>query len=478
MNQLHPLQRRVLRFIHQEQLLVSPAAVLVAVSGGPDSVALLHLLASLRERCGIRQLTVLHFNHQLRGTASAEDQAFVASLAAALGLPLETATADVRAHHRQHHVSLEMAARACRHRFFQDALVRLAADAIALGHTANDQAEEVLLRLVRGTGPAGMAGMLPQTVDHLIRPLLEITRQDLLAYLQDHRLRFREDLSNLDPNHQRNAIRHEVLPLLEKYFHPRLSEVLCRHSRLAQGEESLWAEQAADLWRTLCAGETSSRLALDGQLLRAQHPALQRRLLRLAIERLQGNLQGIYCRHLEALRRLLERPSPGRSLELPHGLRATLEGPLLILSTEPRQVPPTTAQTYMPSMPAPGTYEFPALGFSLTIEHRPPTSAPPSSSDADLSSIRLDAELLKWPLGLRTWEPGDRFRPLGLGGTKKLQDFFVDLKIPRQERCRVPLLCDQEKICWVVGYRLDDRVKVTSRTTHPLVIRQTILGEG
>ncbi len=257
MKQLHPLQRRVRDFIRQEQLLAGKDLVLVAVSGGPDSVALLHILVSLRESCGISKIAVLHFDHQLRGNASAADRDFVEALATTFDLPFHCGAEDVLSYHKQHKISVEMAARACRHRFFKDALTRLEAHAIALGHTANDQAEELLLRLFRGSGPGGMSGMHPRTRGGLIRPLLFATRNEIIAYLRDKKLSFREDSSNNDPAYQRNALRHELFPVLEKHFHPRVVEVLCRHARLATDDESCWRDLLASQWTTVCVGEAS-----------------------------------------------------------------------------------------------------------------------------------------------------------------------------------------------------------------------------
>ncbi len=474
MRQLHPFQRRVLHYIQQEQLAARGDVILVAVSGGPDSVALLHVLAALEESCGISRLAILHFDHQLRGPASTADKTFVEALAATFGLPVHASSADVHSYRREHRMSLEMAARACRHRFFREALTRFGANAIALGHNANDQAEEVLLRLLRGTGPPGMAGMLPKTADHLIRPLLGVTRSEILTYLEDQQLAFREDATNLDPAHQRNVIRHKILPLLEHHFHPRVVEVLCRHTQLAKAEESFWNELSATRWQVLCVSETPSRVVLDAERLLAAHPALQRRLLRLALDRLQGHRQGIQCTHLEALRRLLVRHGPGRSLHLPRSLQATLDGPLLILSAQPPEASHTAVPALMPLMEGPGTYQFPPLRLSLTIQDRPNPPEPPALPHAG-GAIFLDADKIRWPLFLRFWKKGDRFQPLGLGGTKKLQDFFVDLKIPRRARGRVPLLCDQEKICWVVNYRLDDRVKLAPQTRRVLIISKTDL---
>ncbi len=471
MTPVHPFARRVLRYVHQEQLIAGGDSILVAVSGGPDSVALLHILVSLRELCGITRIAVLHFDHRLRGHASARDRNFVEALATTLGLPFHMASEDVLSYRHRHRLSLEMAARACRHRFFKDALSRLEADALALGHTANDQAEEILLRLFRGAGPPGMAGMRSRTAGGLIRPLLFATRREILAYLHNQKLSFHEDDSNRDPAHQRNAVRLAILPVVGKHFHPRVVEVLCRHARLAADEESCWQDLLAAHWPAVCMAEAPSRITLSGRALLDRHPALQKRLLRTAIERLQTNLQGIYAGHIEALCKLLARRATGSSLPLPGGLWAMLEGECLVLSREPRAALPSIEPDFSQNMNGPGQYDFSIFELGLSLKDVPAaTHASPFHEAPD--TIWLDASAIKWPLFLRFWKHGDRFHPLGLAGSKKLQDFFVDSRVPRGERGRVPLLCDREKIIWIVGYRLDDRVKVTPRTERMLIIEK------
>ncbi len=378
MKRIHPFARRVWNFINQEQLITPNHSILAAVSGGPDSVALLHVLVSLQELCGINRITVLHFDHQLRAEASAADRAFVRTLAENLGLAFHEASEDVGAYARRHHLSIEMAARACRHRFFKDALNRFEAHALALGHTANDQAEEILLRLLRGTGPSGMAGMRPRTTGGLIRPLLFATRAAISAYLEDQQLSFREDASNRDPAHQRNALRHSVFPLFERHFHPGVVEVLCRYARLVADEESFWQELLASHWTTICTAEAPSRMVISRRELLALHPALQRRLLRHAIERLQANLQGVYAGHIEAIRKLLAGMKPGRSITLPGGLRAAVEGEFLIVSREPREASTIVEQDFTLIMDGPGRYRFPSFelnsqpdGAPVTTERRP-----------------------------------------------------------------------------------------------------------
>jgi tRNA(Ile)-lysidine synthase len=472
MKGVHPFQRRVLNFIHQERLISSKDLILTAVSGGPDSVALLHVLVSLREVCGIGRIAVLHFDHQLRGDASAADRTFVEALAETFGLPFRAGSADVRCYRQQHRISLEMAARACRHRFFKEALSQLKAKEIALGHTANDQAEEILLRLFRGAGPSGMSGMPPKTAGGIIRPLLFSTRKEILTYLHDQKLSFREDQSNRDMAHQRNAVRHKILPAIEDHFHPKVVDVLCRNARLVEDEESYWNELLAHLWRTHCVAETPSRIEMRSQDLLNLHPALRRRLLRLALQRLRGNLQGVYAVHIESVCRLLVSRVSGRSTQLPGTLCAMIEGEFLVLSMESPGASPAIVEDYSQTMSGPGRYRFSSFELHLSLRDAPsPVDAGSCREHPDTAWV--DAGAIRWPLSLRFWKSGDRFRPLGLKGSKKLQDFFVDSKVPRSQRGRVLLLCDQEKICWVVGHRLDDRVKVTSLTEHVLIIERS-----
>lgn len=457
--QNHPLVQRTLHFIRCQQLIPKHSAVLAAVSGGADSVALLHLLMTLAVPLSLRQITVLHFDHQLRGRDSDQDRLFVEALAKRLGLQCITGRQDVAAFRRSHGISLEMAARSCRHRFFQETLAQLPAHCVALGHTANDQAEELLLRLLHGTGPSGMAGMAPRTPQNIIRPLLFATRRQILDYLTASQLEFREDLSNQEPFCQRNVLRLKVFPLLEQAFHGRIVQTLARHARLAGEEEEYWNGRLQKLWPTVCLAATTTRVVLDRAGLLRLEPVLLRRTLRWAIAEVQGDLLGIGTVHLQLMSRWAHRAGSGKSLQLPGNLHMFREGDRIVLSTQA----PFRSTPFRWEIPAPGNYTFPSLHLHISLR-RLAAAAPESCFGTDQQTACLDAAALRWPLFVRSWQPGDRFHPLGLGGSKKLQDFFTDHKISRTLRNRVPLLCDQEKICWIIGYRLDDRVKVTSAT--------------
>lgn len=470
---LDPFELRTLQFLQHHRVVVSGRTLGVAVSGGPDSVALLHVLCSLKPFLACRALKVVHFDHGLRGEDSAADRRFVEASASRLGCEVVVGFGDVGRVQRERRVSLEMAARHCRRGFFLDLVRRSEVDKMALGHTADDQAEEILLRLCRGTGPSGMQGMRPETPEGLLRPLLWAHRRDVLAYLKAQGLTFREDATNWEGICQRNRLRLEVLPLLEAIFHPRVREVLCRHADQAALEEDFWNEQVNRVWNNVVRVEEAHTVVLDVPNMTGLHEALSLRVFRRALERM-GFSSGIFAVHLQSLKSLLRRSLSGREVRLPLGMRAIREGTALVLTThapEERSLKP---------------YEFSNLGrhmvkdFSaalwMELLHKARNAGDgwlfeKQRRKLDAFTALMDADTLRWPLVVRCFVPGDRFRPLGASGSKKLQDFFTDAKVPRRARRRVPLLCDQEKICWVIGYRLDDRVKVTEGTRGVLQVR-------
>lgn len=463
----YPFETLVLSTIQTHRLLEGVAHLLVAVSGGADSTALLHVLHHLKLRLGLNRLTVVHFDHRLRGEDSAEDARFVRVMAEGLGLGCITGSEDVQEHRRTHGGSLEMAARACRQRFFREAASGCGADALAVGHTANDQAEEVLLRLLRGTGPSGMVGMRPKERRGIIRPLLFVTRREVLDYLHVHGLPFREDPSNFEAICLRNVLRREVMPLLEKHFHPAIVRTLSRGAELSREEEAYWIAVVEERWGSVCETSTSSRVHLRLASLGNLHVALQRRLVRHGIALLKGNLQRIEASHINGALRLAFESISGKSVRLPGQIRVTKEGGLLVLS---RYTGPESKPTVSPVVvPHPGIFRFGEWALRFSQGSRKDSMDGAGKFESPFCAC-LDEERVAWPIHLRRWQSGDRFQPLGLRGTKKLQDFFVDTKIPRSQRQEILLVCDMEKICWVVGHRLDERVKVTGDTQKVLVI--------
>jgi tRNA(Ile)-lysidine synthase len=440
--------------------------VLAAVSGGPDSVALLAVLTSLKDTFGIERITVIHFDHRLRGEESDGDREFVRALASSAGLDFRCGVEDVLDFAESRKVSVEMAARECRRSFFIRTAFELKADKIATGHTADDQAEEVILRILRGTGPAGAQAMPPMNADRIIRPLLFANRNAVLEYLRECGLEFRNDSTNFTASCQRNFLRLKVFPLLREAFHPEITQAITRYAELVREEESYWASQIRDLWDDVCVEALEDRCTLDSDRLRKLHPALERRVLRLAINKVKGNLSGVGLVHLEPLIELLSPGKSGKSVRIPGGIEAERQKGMLHIragkfaaTKDPMDVSLNVCE--------PGDYVFGKFGFEFRLSYETVCCVSASGSDC----IRMDFDKLKWPLELRYRRTGDRFHPLGMTGSKKLQDFFIDCKIPREERQKVPLLCDSEKICWVAGMRMDDRVKVEAHTKHILIVR-------
>lgn len=362
-----------------------------------------------------------------------------------------------------------MAARFSRHRFFRS-LATEGSPKIALAHNANDQAEEVLLRLCRGAGPSGLAGMRPLEESGIVRPLLFATRAEILEYLDARGIAYRSDSSNDAPVCQRNRIRLEVLPLLERIMATGVVDCIQRHARLARDEEDYWQAILTDLWPKVCLSEGEGEVRLHIGEIRELHPALARRVLRHAIDRVQGHLQRITARHIELISSLIREGRPGSGIHLPSSLRAGLQLESLVLSLEKkrREAGPAPGEPWI--IEGPGVWSRGSLTLKLQIMEVKDMDPPPPLTTAAKHKASMDAERISWPLCIRSRQPGDRFQPLGISGHKKLQDFFVDLKIPREMRKTIHILCDSEKICWILGHRLDDRVKVTCRTRKVLLV--------
>ena len=436
-------------------------------------MALLDCLCGLRTVLGIGRIIVIHFDHQLRGQASSEDAAFVETFAREAGIACLAGSEDVTAYRKAHGGSPEMAARACRHRFFAEALGHCSASRIALGHTADDQAEEILLRLLRGTGPAGTAGLPPASAAAIVRPILWATRADVLEYLTQRRIPYRLDASNEEIFCQRNVLRHKVFPILREYFHGSVTRTLTRHAELVRDEEDWWRPQMEICLKAAVLDQTDTRVVLSASTVLNLHPALQRRLLRAAMECLRENLLGITSVHIETVRNWMHRNEGlgGKTIHLPGGLRATADaGSIAFTFTAAID---STERREPLQIPSPGAYESPHFRVQLQVRERSslPADVPGSTSK---NVAWMDARSIEWPMHVRYWETGDRFHPLGSRGTRKLQDYFTDVKIPRSQRKAIPLLCDTGKICWIVGHRIDHRVRVTSETKFVLVAQASI----
>jgi tRNA(Ile)-lysidine synthase len=432
--------------------------VLVAVSGGPDSVALLDVLVTLRSDRDLN-LHVAHLNHLLRPDAAA-DAEFVRALAAERGLPVAIESADVRALAAREKRSIEEAARNVRREFLLRTAKTVQADRVALGHHADDRVETVLMRILRGTGVDGLAGIRPVTPP-FIRPLFDATRAQIEAYISDRGLPYREDPSNRDPAFLRNRIRHEIVPLLE-HVQPGFRAAVLRLAELAWKDRSYLLMQSALLLREQVLVEHSpGRVALRlAALSRIDSPALRWRVVRDALRFFPAGSTDIEQTHIEAIMRLAAEGKSGDLIHLPRGIIAERGYGVLILRVGEAAADEPVGEFVLE---VPGETAVMSLNVTIVAEllsraaALPPVEEPPNVAQLDYSATPE-------PLLVRTWRRGDRFTPLGMTGSMKVHDFFVNQKIPRDERRRVPIVTAGEEIAWVVGMRIDDRFKVTDAT--------------
>lgn len=464
-----PLGLRVLRFIREHNMVAGSRKLLVAVSGGPDSVCLLHILAGLRDELGIG-LHVAHLDHQLRGAESEADAGYVSELAHRLGIPATVEQRDVKGYKARQRLSLEEAAREVRYNFLAEKAGSIGADRVAVGHTTDDHVETILMHLIRGAGIRGLHGLQPvsrwQSPGNsliVIRPLLEVSRRETADYCRRHRLTPRTDTSNLSLSPLRNRIRHQFLPLLEDY-NPRVAEALLRTARIADDALAFMDGEGARLWGEL-ARRQDSTVILDKERFLETPSALQRHLLRMAIEELLGNLKDVEARHIEEVMDALHKPA-GCRITLPEGLFFSVEYDRYLLGPDPSALSPFPTLDGEFPLEVPGETLLPGWRVETAMMDREQMPDEDEELTAYLDPAKSGSSLL-----VRPRRPGDRFQPLGMSQSKKLGEFMIDAKIPRAWRRRVPVVCSPRHILWVVGWRIDDRVKVNDTAGQVLRIK-------
>jgi tRNA(Ile)-lysidine synthase len=468
------LSARVLRTVRRHALVARGGRVVVALSGGPDSVALVHLLLELQAAGELSVAGLAHFNHQLRGADADGDEAFCRTMAAALGLPIEVGRGDVRALARDQRRSVEDAARAARYAFLQDAADRLGADAIAVGHSADDQAETFLLRLIRGAGPRGLAGILPRA-GRVVRPLIDIPRVDLRQYTASRQLESRDDTSNADLDIPRNRVRHELLPYLQREFSPGISGVLAREAAIARDDEDRLQQEAIDLAVSIVLRGRDA-VDIDTAALTSLHPALASRVARMALQvRTPDTFIGF--EHIERLLRFAREGAPGSALSLP-GQQAVHRGSRMVLGAEPPREPAAgQPNSFRFPLSIPGEVTLGVQGWAISAERAERLDWPGGAGAARSANVAVALESSSLPLAIRSRRPGDRFRPLGLGHGKKLQDFLVDRKVPRESRDSLPLVVDRDdRIVWVVGEAVAEDFRVTEPSRGVILLKARRLG--
>ena len=472
------IERQVRRTIERYDMLRPAERVLVAVSGGPDSVALLTVLHRLTPSMKL-DLHVAHLDHGWRGRASARDAEFVRRMAVRLGLPVTVGHLGPRVWQVREgrQSSREARARDLRHRFLVETAREIGAHKVALGHTRNDQAESFLLRLLRGSGARGLAGTYPVVDGLIIRPLIDVGRADLIAYLKEKHLTYRVDATNRDLGLTRNRVRRRLLPFLEREFNPNIVETLAHAADLLRDEDSLLGDIAEAKYRQIVS-RRGEGVELQARSLQELPVPVRRRILRLALSEVRGDLRRIALQHVEQSLSLLDHPRRRGHVSLPNGTAVDVQGGQLRIArlAEPGGTAAGAAtRGGFPRealCPVPGEVALPAFGLTLRATVVPRETIVVDLKSAGRERAFLDADLLPGPLLIRPRRPGDRFVPLGAPGTRKVKSFLIDRKVPVDERGRIPLVLSGDRIAWVVDHEIDDRFKVTDATRRILVLEK------
>lgn len=465
------LQESVRRTLRRYGLLPRGTRVIVALSGGADSVALLLALRDLAAPEGFHLAGAAHLNHRLRGIDADGDEAFCRRLAADLDLQLFVERIDVVTLARAAGVSVEHAAHDARHEFFARAAASADATLVAVAHTKHDQAETFLLRLLRGAGPRGLSGMHPRS-GFVVRPLIETARVEVRAFLEARQMAFCEDATNDDLAIPRNRVRHELIPFLQTRFSPGIVDVLAREASIAR-EDAEYLDGAARAAAERLISHTADGVEFSARALVAQPPAIARRVVLLA-QQMAADGRFVGFEAAEAIRRFAVSKSIG-PFDLP-GHRVNRRGDRLVLSKSGRlaQAAPVA---FAYRLGVPGSVNVPEAACAISADIG---NVPPGQSAAQLWKLVgrsdeavVEGERLVGSLTVRSRRPGDRFRPLGLHGRKKLQDLFVDAKVGRAERETTPIVVDSAgQIVWVAGHALAEEFKVTGRTRAVIILKR------
>ena len=469
-----------LAFERKHSLFAPGDGVVAAVSGGPDSVALLDILRQLSSNGRIR-LAACHLNHQLRGAEADGDERFVEELCASMGVPLEVGRRDVAALARDKGLSVETAAREARYEFFDSAVRKHKARCVATAHTMSDEAETVIQRLIEGAGPEGLTGIpvkrpLGKWTDvAVVRPLLFATRGRIMEYLSARGLSSRTDSTNLEPLYLRNRIRLEVLPKLRE-FNPSIEEALARVAESMDIMYDFVWNEVRDQWHRVVVSDKPHVFLIRRRELLGIHGAVAREIVKEVLARADVPARDIKAAHIEAIMCLAESRKPSARLELPGGIviRRDYDSIRVAHATAFPEEPGRAAE----ETSAAGADEPTAFEELLDLDgivtlpdgHWIEAARYGELSKEDIRDLKsagktpnqelLDAFAVKRPLVVRYPRPGDRYKPLGCRGEKKLSDIFIDAKVPAEKRATIPVVEDRQGIVWVVGFRIADRVKL------------------
>jgi len=465
------LLQKVINYIDQYNMFHNGDKVIVALSGGPDSMCLVHILKKLQERYNIK-LYAAHVNHCLRGAEADADEEYVRGFCKNANIDFYSKRIDINELARITNTSTETAGREARYAFFNELKEKLGANLIALAHNANDQAETILMRIIRGTGMEGLRGIRPVRDGIYIRPILILTREEIEEYCRINKLNPRIDKSNFEKIYNRNKIRLELIPYLQENFNKDILNTVNRLSEIISKDQDYLEEVAEKKYKEYCSiiGE---KIGLDQQLIN-EHEAIVTRVIRRALKDIKGDLKNIELVHINEIMELFSMGT-GKMITLPEGIIAEkvyteiyfykkkgnnlsneLKDEIIIFDKEKFQQPSIVKAID---------------GMNVKISLRIVTKDEVVDFSQDPYKKYFDYDKINRYISIRTRQEGDRFTPYGMKGSKKLKDLFIDLKIPKEERNTLPLVCFDKEIAWIVGYRVSNKYIVTKNTNYILEIK-------
>ena len=459
---------KFLETMEKHRMIEKNEGIVIGVSGGPDSVCLLHLFWSIQKEYGLK-LYAVHLNHQFRGPEADEDEEYVQNICRSLQIPVFVFSKDVTVYAVEHGLSDEEAGRELRYHCFYEVLKKQDAKKIAVAQNMNDQAETVLMRLMRGAGIEGLSAMEYKRNNTVIRPLLDIERQEIENYCEIHKLFPRIDKTNLQTVYTRNKIRLELIPYMEKYFNKNIKATLCRTAKLLR-EDSEFINSIANETYHKIVRKTEKGLLISREGLMRQHHAIIKRVLRHGIKNLLGILKNVESKHIDNIIDFMGKGQVGSEINLPNGIVALLDYENLMLLYGPKRRQPQNFEYDVVIGESIHVKELNSIIISRTMD---------ISQAEDIKSSRhkeyFDFGKINKGMIIRNRRSGDRFTPLGMTGTKKLKSFFIDEKVSREERDRIPLICDADEIMWIIGYRVSNKYKIDQDTKTVVELEYKLL---
>lgn len=458
---LDKILNRVLETNKKYEMFFGGEKILIGLSGGPDSVSLLHILNHLKDKYRFT-LFAIYVNHMLRPDEIPSEIEFCRSLCEKFSLQFFVKSVDVKNFAKEQNLNIQEAARQLRYYAYEEKAWEIKADKIALAHTADDQAETLLMRLFRGSGTTGLSG-IPPVRKHFIRPLIEIERKEIEEFLMQNNIDYITDSSNMKKDYLRNRIRLTLMPIL-KNLNPEITTVLSRTAALFRDEERYFEIIVTKTLMKMISRKTDERIELFLAPFEVMDKVIMRRVLRRAIDETKG-LRGISFLHIEDIVELIKNGKTGDRVYLPKGIRVIKDYSTLILTSEA----PVVLGVYQAEIPGETILKESGILLKSSIITKEEADNLSKFGEGESFGI-FDMDKLKMPLIIRPRKNGDFFYPKGFGRRKKIQDFFVDLKVPRDERDRIPILTSSEDIVWVVGHRSDERFKIDGNTKRILKI--------